>query len=196
MCWSNGAARVGRRARLRGGSGSPRRGGCAWTRSPGLLPGSRRHFAARLRAPPADLRACGHVGILAHPVALVRAALADGGAGGAGVAVHVRAAHHEIRAGAADLGAVEQQANGAFIELGRAFPPEMAGSGLQANAVAVGAVLYAALHGVGALGGAAGHKSSTDTSSAPGNVLPTLGPHTDGVNRVAARALPLPPVSQ
>ena len=66
------------------GPGPADPGGVAAPRRPGggsLRRSRRRHLGARLGAAAADLRAGGHVGILAHPVALIGAAGADGRAG-------------------------------------------------------------------------------------------------------------------
>ena len=100
-------------------AGPPHRRGMAPARCAGggyaVAPG---HLPARLGAAPADLGAGRHVGILAHPVALVGAAGADLRAGPASVRMHRRAADHEVGTGAADIGAVQQQADVLLLQAG------------------------------------------------------------------------------
>jgi hypothetical protein len=71
-----------------------------------------RHLTTRFCAAPADFRAIAHDLIVAGKAfAIFSTALADFGTDLAGARVQVRIAEHEISAGLADLGAVEQQRN-------------------------------------------------------------------------------------
>ena len=73
------------------------------------------HLLRRRSHPAAGLGAAATCGgavlqrrVVAHPIAVVRAALAHLGANGAGALVQIGAAQHKVRARLADLGAVEQ----------------------------------------------------------------------------------------
>ena len=109
------------------GSGSRRRDGCASTPWRPRLRRSPGHLGAGLGAPATDLGAGGHVGVLAHAVALIGATGTDGGACAAGVGMQLRAPDHEVGAGPADLRAVDQQPHDPLVELGAGFAGESAG---------------------------------------------------------------------
>jgi len=113
----------------------------------------RGHLTAALGAAPAGFGAGQHVRIAAcHLLALRRTALAGLGADAAGAGVQRRAAQHEVRAGLAGLGAIEQR--GDVLDRGvLAAHAETVVHRRRADAVAAQARLNTALHlGVHPLG--------------------------------------------
>src|SRR5690606_8638732 len=111
--------------------------------------GSGRHPAAGFGTAPAHLGAAPHLVVIAEAPAILGTALADLSAGGADVPVQVGPSDHEIGAGPADLGAVDQQPDMPRLGVPAALVQAMRNR-LQADAVTIGAVANALLdiHGV------------------------------------------------
>jgi len=122
------------------GWAQPECDGCAPTVSRHL-----RHALAGLGASLTGIRALLHHLIVAHATALTLARAADLGTDGAGPAVERRVAQHEVRARAADLGAVLERPD--VLRLG-VLPAQLEAVlyGLLADRVAVQALLDALLH--------------------------------------------------
>jgi len=105
-----------------------------------------RHLAARFRAAAAGLGAAAHLGVgVGHLLAIVGAALANLGAHAACQRVLVGTADHEIGAGAADLGAIGEQANVIPLRVPAALSQAML-DGADADGVTGRTVFDALLH--------------------------------------------------
>ena len=71
----------------------------------------RGHVLARFGATAASLGAGVHIRVVTQPLAVARTALADFGTHTTCAAMKLGTAQHKVRAGLADLGAIEQQPN-------------------------------------------------------------------------------------
>jgi hypothetical protein len=104
-----------------------------------------RHVPARIRAAAALLGAGGHAQVVGHPIAVLRAALADFSTRGTCMRMKIGAPEHKIGAGLADLRAIHHEPN--MIALGmHAALLQAVLQRLRAGLVAVEAQLDASKH--------------------------------------------------